>query len=99
MGPIDNSNSGSNHAIVHAQNDRLCLGPIEICYSGPKGAVLDAKNTEEGNSGANHAGLHAQSNRWGLVRIETCKLVQKSLFCLKKPQIRAGTYRDKLFWC
>ena len=45
MGPIDISNSGSNHAFVHAQNDRLCLGPIETCYSGPKAAVLHAKTT------------------------------------------------------
>ena len=30
---------------MHAQNDRLCLGPIESCYSGPKDAVLHAKAT------------------------------------------------------
>ena len=51
MGPIQTSNSGSIQAVLHAQNDRLCLGPIETCCSGPKVAVLHAETTEEGNSG------------------------------------------------
>ena len=40
---------------------------IEACNSGPKGAVLHAKTTDEGwdtktcNSGANHVVLHEQS--------------------------------------
>ena len=33
--------------MVHAQNDRSSLGPIETCYSGPEGAVLHAKTTGE----------------------------------------------------
>ena len=45
---METSISGSNHAVLHAQNDRLCLGPIETCYSGPKGAVLHAKTTDQG---------------------------------------------------
>ena len=40
--------SGANHDILHTQNDRSCLGPIETCYSGPKVAVLRAKTTDEG---------------------------------------------------
>ena len=40
--------SGANHDILHIQNDRSCLGPIETCYSGPKVAVLRAKTTDEG---------------------------------------------------
>ena len=40
MESIQTCHSGANHAVLHAQNDRLCLGLIEICYSGPKGAVL-----------------------------------------------------------
>ena len=54
---------------------------------------------ETGYSVANHAVLHAQNDRLGLVPIETCMLVQKSLFCMQKPQVRAGTHRDQLFWC
>ena len=37
--------SDVKHAVVHAQNDRSSLGPIETCYSGPEVAVLDAKTT------------------------------------------------------
>ena len=48
LGPIETSNSGANHAVLHAQNDRWCLGPIDINYSGPKLADLGAKNTDEG---------------------------------------------------
>ena len=28
---IETSNSDAKHAVVHAQNDRSCLGPIETC--------------------------------------------------------------------
>ena len=35
-------------AVLHAHNNRWCLGPIEICYSGPIVAVLHAKTTDEG---------------------------------------------------
>ena len=45
---METSTSGANHVVLHAQNDRLCLGPIETCNSGPKGAVLDSKTTDEG---------------------------------------------------
>ena len=45
-------------------------------------------------SGANHAGLYAQNDRWGLIPIETCMLVHQWLFCIQKPQMKAGTNRD-----
>ena len=45
MGLIETSNLDAKHALVHAQNDRSCLGPIETCYSGPEVAVLHAKAT------------------------------------------------------
>ena len=45
---MESSNSDAKHAVLHAQNNRLCLGPIEICYSGPKFAVLHPKTTDEG---------------------------------------------------
>ena len=47
MGLIETSISDANHAVLYAQNDRSCLGPIEICYSIPKVAVLNAKPTDE----------------------------------------------------
>ena len=37
------SNSGANHAVVNAHNDRSCLGPIETCYPGPEVALLHTK--------------------------------------------------------
>ena len=40
--------SGANHDVLHAQNDRCGLGPIETCNSDPKDAVLHAKTTDEG---------------------------------------------------
>ena len=42
---METSISGANHAVLHAQNDRRSLGPIETCNSGPKVAVLQAKTT------------------------------------------------------
>ena len=45
---METSNSDANHAVLHAQKDRWCLGPIEICYSSPKVAVLIAKTTDKG---------------------------------------------------
>ena len=35
LGPMEISNSDANHAVLHAQNDRSCLGLLETCYSGP----------------------------------------------------------------
>ena len=35
LGPMDTSNSDANHAVLHVQNDRSCLGLLETCYSGP----------------------------------------------------------------
>ena len=42
---METSNYDAMHAVVHAQNDSTCLGPIESCYSGPEVAVLHAKTT------------------------------------------------------
>ena len=38
------SNSGANHAVLHAQNDRRGLGPIETSYSGHNVVVVNAQN-------------------------------------------------------
>ena len=48
LGSIETCNSVANHAVLHAQNDRLCLGLIVTCYAGPKVAVLHPKTTHEG---------------------------------------------------
>ena len=40
--------SDAKQAVVHVQNDRPCLGPIETCYSVPEAAVLHGKTTGEG---------------------------------------------------
>ena len=48
MGHIETSNSGAKVAVFHAQNDMFCLGLLEICYSVPKVAVLNAKSTDKG---------------------------------------------------
>ena len=42
---METSNSDAKHAVVHAQNDRSFLGPIETCNSGPEVTVLHAKIT------------------------------------------------------
>ena len=42
---METSISNARHAVVHTQNDRSCLGPIETCYSGPEDAVLHGKST------------------------------------------------------
>ena len=44
---METSISGAKHAVSRAQNNRLCLGPIETCYSGPIVAVLHSKTTDE----------------------------------------------------
>ena len=45
---METGNSGANHAVLHAQNDRCGLRPIETCNSDPKVAVLHARTTKEG---------------------------------------------------
>ena len=38
------SNSGTNHAVLHAQNDRRGLGPIETSNFGQNVVVVNAQN-------------------------------------------------------
>ena len=45
---METSNPDAKHAVLHAQNDRLGLGPMEICYSASKVAVLHPKTTDKG---------------------------------------------------
>ena len=48
MGLIETSISDAKQAVLYAQNDRSCLGPIKTCNSAPKVAVLHAKITDKG---------------------------------------------------
>ena len=41
---METNNSGANHDVSHAQNDRRGMGPIETSNSEPKGAVLNVNN-------------------------------------------------------
>ena len=41
---METRNSGANHAVLHAQNDRCGLGPIETSNSEANHVVLHAQN-------------------------------------------------------
>ena len=41
---METSNSGANHAVLHAQNDRWGLGPLETINPDHNDAVVNAKN-------------------------------------------------------
>ena len=41
---MDTSYSDANHVVLHAQNDRRGLGPIETINSGHNVAVVNAQN-------------------------------------------------------
>ena len=45
-------------------------------------------------SGAKVAVFHEQNDSFCLGLLETVILVQKSLICIQKPHMRAGTHRD-----
>ena len=45
---METSYSGANHVVFNVQINRRSLGPIETRNSDPKGAVLNAKTTDEG---------------------------------------------------
>ena len=101
MEPIEPSNSGANHAVVHAQNDRSCLGPIETCYSGPEVAVLHAKTTGGvldperlvilvlmSLFACTKPQVRAGTN---IVYLFLCKA---RCYVCSKPQMRSGTHTD-----
>ena len=45
---METGNSGANHAVSDADNDRWSLGPIETINSGHNVAVVMHKTTDEG---------------------------------------------------
>ena len=44
---METSNSGANHAVLHAQNDSWGLRPIETINSGHNVAVVNAQKTDD----------------------------------------------------
>ena len=40
---METSNSGTNHAVLHAQNDRCGLGSLETINSGHNVAVVNSQ--------------------------------------------------------
>ena len=41
---METSNSGDNHAVLHAQNGRRGLGPIETVNSGHNVTIVNVQN-------------------------------------------------------
>ena len=41
---METSDSGANHAVLHAQSRRLGLGHMETCNSGAKVPIMNARN-------------------------------------------------------
>ena len=41
---METSHSVANYAVLHAQNARLCVGPIETINSGHNVAVVNEQN-------------------------------------------------------
>ena len=88
-----------------AKNHRWGLEPIQTCPSAANHAGLHAQNDRWGlgpistcYSGPKVAVLHSKTTDEGWDPERHVILVQKSLFCIQKPQMRAGTHRDLLFW-
>ena len=78
------------------------MGPTETSISHAKHAVLYAHNDrwglgpiETSNSAQKIAVLHAKPTDKGWDPYRLVSLVLKSLFCMQKPQMRAGTHRDR----
>ena len=151
---IETCNTDAEHAVVYAQNDRSCPGPIETYHSCPEVAILHAKSTggvldqqrlvilvkktlfcmhkTTGEGWSKYSlfilvlstllcmlkttnevchpyrlvslvlkslfCMHKTTDdNWNPYRLII--LLQITLFCMQKPQIRAGTHRDKLLWC
>ena len=98
---METHNCGANHAVLYAQNDRWGLGPIETMNSGYNVALVNAQNhrwklgpMETCNSGAKVAVWLQQAIGEVCDPERLVILVLKSLFCMQKPQKRAGTHRD-----
>ena len=76
---METSNPGANYAVLHAQNDRWCLGPLEIFLFVSKSRCFACKThrwglgpIETSNSCAKDAVFHAHNDRFCLGLLETC---------------------------
>ena len=88
------------------KNHRWGLGPIETSNSDARHGVLPAENhrwvlgpIETCNFGPKVAGFHAKTIDEVWAPYSLVSLVIKSLFCIKKTQMKAGTHIDLSFWC
>ena len=106
LGPIETSDSCNKVAVLHAQNHRWRLEPIYSFYSFVNHAVMFAQNHRWGlgpieicYSVQKVAVLHPKTTREGWDPWRLVILMLITLFCMQKPLKRAGTHRDKWFWC
>ena len=98
---METSISDANHAVLHAQSDRCGLEPIETINSGANHAVLHAQNDrcdlgpiETCNSDPKVTVLPGKTSDEGWEPLRLAILVLKALFCMQKPQMRAGNNGD-----
>ena len=91
LGPLETSNSDTNHAVLRAQNDRWGLGQIETSYSDAKHALVHAQNDrsclgyiETCYSDPEGTVLHAKTAGGVLDAQKLVFLVLKALFCMHK---------------
>ena len=88
---METSISTANHAVLHAQNNRLGLGPMEFSNSGANLTVSHAQITrrslgpiETCNSDPKEAVLHANTTDEGRNPKRLAILVLKSLLLIPK---------------
>ena len=86
---------------MSAENRRWGLGPIQTCKSGRIVAVFHAQNDREGlgsieicYSGPEVEVLNAKTTGVVFDPQSLFIPVQKALFSIQKPHMRAGTHRD-----
>ena len=97
---------GSKSRCFAWKNHRWGLGPIETSNSFAKDAVFQEQNDrwclgpiEICYSVQKVAVLHPKTTREGWDPWRLVILMLITLFWMQKPLKRAGTHRDKWFWC
>ena len=101
LGPTETCYSGPEVAVLHAKTTGGVYSSAETCNSSPKVAVLHTQNHRWELEpilsfilvlSTLLCVLKTTDEDWDPYRLVS--LVQKSLFCMKKSQMRAGTHRD-----
>ena len=101
LGPTETCYSGPEVAVLHAKTTGGVYSSAETCNSSPKVAVLHTQNHRWELEPIQSfilvlstllCVLKTTDEDWDPYRLVS--LVQKSLFCMHKPQMRAGTHRD-----